>query len=147
MDATYVATGWLNEKGEREMALRYFCSACNGMFETSRGRNRHVRMMHKRPYGCTMCSQRFEFAFELVHHRCTPASNRVRCPVEGCRRSYTLATSLAAHRSSHYRCSRCSKEFVREFARDEHQNGWFSCDGHWKKKVSRVNGGGFELMV
>src|SRR5207245_8915328 len=107
MDATYVATGWLNEKGEREMALRYFCSACNGMFETSRGRNRHVRMMHKRPYGCTMCSQRFEFAFELVHHRCKKASIRVWWSVGWWRRSHQIGDNWVDERIDLYRDRVC----------------------------------------
>lgn len=124
------------------------CDVCNKVLKTKKSLMKHIVSMHEkrrhagkvvgfgsaRQYHCTTCSYSSPHSQTLVNHMRRHNGERpFKCE---CGKSFTQASSLAAHHKTHstttyFTCSECGKQFKHAFSlkthMQVHNNGTYSC--------------------
>lgn len=137
-----------------DIEVNFICDLCHKILKTKKSLLKHIVSMHEkrrhagnvtgfglaRQYHCTICPYSTRHSQTLVNHTRTHNGERpFNCE---CGKSFTQASSLAAHRKIHstttyFTCTECGKQFKHAFSlkthMQVHNSGTHSC--HICKKV------------
>ncbi|KOB74438.1 Zinc finger protein 1 [Operophtera brumata] len=147
-DSRSEINGETNTEDKTRTTENVVCDVCNKILKTKKSLMKHMVSMHEkrrhagkvsgfgssRQYHCTTCSYSTPHSQTLVNHMRRHNGERpFKCE---CGKSFTQASSLAAHHKTHssasyFTCSECGKQFKHAFSLKTHMlvhnDGTYSC--------------------